>query len=144
MANREKGEAAVEIGGVSYTLSINTNALCEIETLFSLGGKDVSFQDVLKRAAAGQIVAARGVLWGMLRQQHPDITLKKAGELLDQLGQEELGRQLASLASHATPDPTDVATLKEDAPARPPKARGNGRSAAGIGRASSGTRSALA
>jgi hypothetical protein len=137
MANREKGEAAVEIGGVSYTLSINTNALCEIETLFSLGGKDVSFQDVLKRAAAGQIVAARGVLWGMLRQQHPDITLKKAGELLDQLGQEEL-------ASHATPDPTDVATLKEDAPARPPKARGNGRSAAGIGRASSGTRSALA
>lgn len=143
MANREKGEASVEINGVSYTLALNINAMCEVETMLSIGGKDVRFLDVFHRACAGHLVSLRAVFWGALRQHHGQVTLRAAGDLLNEFGEAELTQQLASLTPHVTPHPEDVATISEgQANVRPLKAqeRKSGM-AAGIGKPSSGMRS---
>lgn len=140
MANREKGEASVEIGGVSYTLTISTNALCEIETLFSTDEKLVTFQEVLKRAEAGSVAAVRGLLWAMLRDKHPDVTVKQAGGLIDKIGAAELSKHLAQLSGHALPDPKDVKEAGPTATGNPRRARAV--AAGGTGTPSSDTRGA--
>jgi hypothetical protein len=131
LANRERGEASIVIEGVSYTLSIDTNALCEIETLFSSDGPDVLFHDVLRRAASGRLAPCRGVLWGLLRRYHPDVSLLDAGCLLGVIGTVELGRHLSRLIPHAIPDRADVNALldataggKTAAAARPERRSG--------------------
>ncbi|RZJ01815.1 MAG: hypothetical protein EON90_02060 [Brevundimonas sp.] len=82
MANKAKGEAGVEIGGKTYTLVFNVNALCEVEYIL-----DKSTDRILEALThSPPLNVVRALLWGGLRQHHPDLDLIAAGDLIEQMG----------------------------------------------------------
>lgn len=115
MANRHRGETAVEIGGQRYTLVYTINAICEMETLakrpLSLIGQE---------AALGYVTAMRWMVWGGLRRHHP-VSVEEAGDLLDALvgevGTAAAGAVLQSALQAAFPS-RDEAGPEADAPGK--------------------------
>lgn len=138
MSNPEKGETTLTIAGVVYRLAINTNALIEVEALFSTPAAPVTFQDVLKRVQAKNLAATRGFLWALLRKYHGDLTLEDVGDLIDALSGERFVATLADLAGSVKPDQRDLDELGI-APARPRRAQTTG-GRGGIGIGSTATR----
>lgn len=81
-ANRVKGEATFEVGGRSYVLAFTVNAMCEVEYILNLSTDRIL--SALVRSPPLHIV--RALLWGGLRQHHPDIDLPAAGDLIEEAG----------------------------------------------------------
>lgn len=82
MANRAKGEAGFEVGGQTYVLAFNVNALCEVEYILNL-----ATDDILKALVKSPpLHVVRALLWGGLRQHHADIDLIAAGALIEEAG----------------------------------------------------------
>ena len=83
MTNVHKGDVAAEIDGAGYTLRFSVDALCQLE---SAAGK--SFADIGRDLSTGKIsiTLARQLLWSALREHHPAVTLKEAGEMIKGLG----------------------------------------------------------
>lgn len=112
MANLEKGEVDIDLGGRTYTLVLNVNAMCELETLMSSPLRRVTFQDVLIGVKNQSVVSMRALLWASLRQYHKDVTVEGAGALMD--GDGGLGsfsKKFADLVFAATPAKSDLETL---------------------------------
>jgi hypothetical protein len=126
MANRERGEVALEVDGRTYTFCLDLNALTELEALFSTPDREVSFVEVVGKAEQGHAKYIRGVFWAALKRHHPDITLMEAADVIQGLGG-IFGGQLQALLSQATggakPDPADIRELGEGVGKRPRKAR---------------------
>lgn len=80
MANREKGEVSFEAGGKQYTLRYSSNALCELEDALNLG-----INDIIARMKNMRVKDARAIFWAGLTDNHPDIDLKAAGRMLDEI-----------------------------------------------------------
>jgi hypothetical protein len=137
MANAERGEVDLTIGGVTYTMVLTTNALCELEDLMSTTLRPVTYADVLIQSKKGSTRAMRATFWASLRKHHRDVTVEKAGDLMDAADdQTTFAEKLARLAFAAMPADDDVKALglKTGGENRPPKAQ--------RGRAGTGTRSA--
>lgn len=134
MANLDKGEVSVEIGGTSYTLKQSINAAIEVEALFSkLEGRKVRWGEVVDEVNQGSAAAKRAVFWAMLRTHHPDITIERAGELSDALdAQAAFGTQVATgeALQAGAPDRADVEVVTGG---RPQKAQGGARRRDGTG-----------
>lgn len=83
MANPQKGEVEFDAGGQKWTLAFSVNALCELEDELGMGVNEIAEQmgDVKKM----RIKFMRAVLWAGLRDHHPEIDLKTAGELIREL-----------------------------------------------------------
>ena len=83
MANPERGEAVIEVGGKRYTLRPEFNACCELETQLN-----ASFEDALKWIREGRLSGLRAVAWVMLHELHGDeiVTLRDAGAWIDRAG----------------------------------------------------------
>lgn len=82
MANPMKGEATLKAGGREFTLAFNINALCEVEYLL-----DRSTEQILRALVLDPpLHVVRALLWGGLRQHHPDLDLKAVGEIMEDLG----------------------------------------------------------
>jgi hypothetical protein len=79
MANAERGEVDLTIGGKTYTLRLSTNAQAEVE---AITGK--SFGETVIELTGNSVIAARAVLFGALREHHKGLTLFDAGDLIDQ------------------------------------------------------------
>jgi hypothetical protein len=74
MANKERGEVAVQIGQQSYTLCFSTNAIAEIEQV-----GDASIMVLMAQyVTEGRAATTRLMLWGALRKFHPEISLLEA------------------------------------------------------------------
>jgi len=85
MANKERGEVAVQIGKQSYTLCFSTNAIAEIEQV-----GDASIMVLMAQyVTEGRAATTRLMLWGALRKFHPDISLLDAGDMLDDCTHED-------------------------------------------------------
>lgn len=84
MANAERGEVAVKIGGRDLTLVYTYNAVAELEQL-----EDAPFVALVSRLANGTALAFRLMLWGALRKYHPEHSLADVGDALDDLTPEE-------------------------------------------------------
>jgi hypothetical protein len=82
MANRYKGEVALEINGATYLLVFSTNAMCEVEGILGQSTDEVLAQLAVKPSVS----LVRALLWGALRERHPDVDLAKAGDLVDAIG----------------------------------------------------------
>ncbi len=81
-ANRAKGEAGFDVEGQTYVLVFNVNALCEVEYVL-----DMATDRILKALAVSPpLHVVRALLWGGLRQHHPDIDLIGAGDLIERAG----------------------------------------------------------
>lgn len=96
MANAQKGEVGLEVGGQRYTLKPTFNALCDLE---ELTGK--TFVAVAEAASRGSAVAIRQLVWAYLQEYHGDEikAVKDAGNWIGRAGgigvvQEALDRLL--------------------------------------------------
>lgn len=112
MANPERGEVSLDIGGTLYTLKSSINAAIEVEALFSQAeGRKVYWNEVLDAVNAGSMAHKRAVFWAMLRTHQPAITLAQAGDLSDILDQQTLTTALADTVIAGSPDARDVAEV---------------------------------
>lgn len=141
MANRERGEIALRIGDVEYTLVLNTGAMARLEEYFSTPDKEVTWDEVWARVLKGSVRTVRALIWAMLQTHHPTVTILETGRLIDLAGGfAGLTAILAQAGYHATPDPQDVKELGVTK-SRPRTAQGS-RARRGTGAASSSTRGA--
>lgn len=133
MANRERGEVSLEVGGKEYTLRLSANAQCDLEELLSTDDKPVNFQVFMARLIRYERnTDVRAFLWATLREFHPQMSLKDAGTLLHDVGGVYgLGDKLQQIVKSSQPDPEDIKTLGLEGKVPPPKARA--KSKAGIG-----------
>ena len=80
MANPERSEIGVTIGGAEYTLRFSTNAICTLET--STNERAIPF---MKRFADQNVGMAdvRVIVWAGLLDHQPETTLEDAGAVID-------------------------------------------------------------
>lgn len=79
MANGFKGEVSLQHEGETYEMVLDFNALCDFE-----GETGKNALTALQGFEDGNINASdmRALMWAGLRQKHPEITLREAGEIL--------------------------------------------------------------
>lgn len=139
MANREKGEVALTIGGRTFTLVLNTNAQAEIEAELSrIDGVDRNWDYFVARMMNESIAGVREVkmlVWGMSRKYHRELTTEQVGDLIDEAGGSHgvLMRLWPDAVKAATPDPADVEALGLTKSGNPPRPRVSRPKAAGAG-----------
>jgi len=140
MANREKGEVSLMIGGASYTLCLDINAMCRLEEMFSTPTQEVTFQDVLVHVNRNSMRHIRAVLWVAFLKHHPDFTFEQLADGMTEAGglMPFVQGALASLGLAATPDPKDVQKSGVNG-TNPHKAQRRPRGAGGTGTVSTGT-----
>lgn len=97
MANREKGEVAVSVDGVDYTLVLDFNAICEIENLYDMAiTQFVELIDTGMKSGHVSLKDLRAILWAAMKKADPGATLVSAGQLAGGLG-EDLGNVVRSI-----------------------------------------------
>jgi uncharacterized protein HemX len=122
MANREKGEISIEIGGKPYTLVLNTNALVELQDVLSTPKALATIDEIYARVNQGSLRHVRAMVWAALRKYHSDLTLESVGELIDAAGGfVGMNALLESVQQASAPEAADVAELRQGV--NPPKAR---------------------
>lgn len=122
MANRTKGEFTLDVGGERYTLVVDINACCAVESLLG-----VTYVQASMQIARGSITALRGLLWAALQRHHKGTTLEDAGEILQAIGVDTFTATLETVAAESTPDAGDLQVIgiqpkKEPDAAGPQKA----------------------
>lgn len=150
MANPLKGEVSFEARGKTWTLLLNSNAQCELEEHTGRGILDLATEleswgppidpksrkpvaetpvEQLARLKRINIRSVRTMLWGALREKHPEIDVKEAGNLIDDMGGPivAVAKVLEAFAL-GLPEPPE-----DGGEARPPKGVRSGR---GTGRTS--------
>ena len=83
-------------------------------------------QDLLAEVMRGRLKYAQVLLWASLRKYHPDVTLEKIADLMDEASQDEVQTLLVQLGMSTVPNVEDVKELKEGATSRPRRARKTG------------------
>lgn len=87
------------IGDRAYTFRLDLNAMCAIEAEASGSGPDITFPQVLARVSRNDFRAVRLLVWGALQGAHPDVTVERAGALIDAAGGiAKFSEQLTALA----------------------------------------------
>jgi hypothetical protein len=83
MANQEKGEVGVTVGGKSYTLRPTFDSLCELEDLV---GKPL--HELIDGIQQGRLSGVRAVTWCFLQDEHAaEIrTLKDSSKWIEKAG----------------------------------------------------------
>jgi len=96
MANANKGELDVTIGGQHYRMVLTTNSMCEVEELLGRGWFDIAEEVnrwVVRRGSEAatinlpkvKISLVRALLWGCLRVYHEKLSLVDVGALMQQI-----------------------------------------------------------
>lgn len=86
MANAERGEAQLVAGDKTYVLRLTFNGICELEQVLDMSSAEI---DALVRSPTKvRSLQWRALLWGCLRDRHPDVDLEGAGRLFDEAGTE--------------------------------------------------------
>jgi hypothetical protein len=116
MANSIKGEVAVTAHGQLYTLVMTTNAMVELQGVFSTPEKRVTWAEVLKRLGENDVEYLRAFVWAAARRHHPEMTILDAGDFIDGAGGlAGIAKQIGQVAAAMRPDPEDVPTAGEKA-----------------------------
>jgi len=108
MTNQHTEYEYLQIGKRRYQVLWNWNAISEIETELNRRGLG-NWSEFSERLEAGKIGPNdfRILLWGGLLDQHPDITVAEAGEIIDranrEMTMEELGKQIATAFQNTFP-----------------------------------------
>lgn len=112
MANRERGEIAIEVEGKPYTLVLNTNAMALVEEQFSSAEKDATWDEIVpKLTRRPSVRSVRVVVWAMLQEYHAKqfTTIREASKFIDAMGGiVSFGEVLGRAATSVTPDPRDL------------------------------------
>lgn len=94
MANTERGEVGIEVGGKPYTLRPTFNAVCELEELL-----DKDIDEVLVAINRGRLSSIRAVVWVLLQDEHAIEfpTLRHASEFVEKIGVDRVMALLAKM-----------------------------------------------
>lgn len=84
MANPNRGEVSLPVGGTDYKLSFSVNALCELEELFDQPVAELAA--LMNDSAKVRMSVARAMVWAALRDHHEAVTLKEAGAIATEAG----------------------------------------------------------
>jgi len=106
MANKERGEVGLDVGGKVYTLRPTFNSVCELETLINK-----SFDDVMSEIQQNRLSGLRATVWCLLQEHHgAEIrTLKDAADWIEQAGGTTRVLEVLEGALDANTDPEDRA-----------------------------------
>jgi len=110
MANPERGEVGVTVGGKQYTLRPTFDSLVELEALI---GK----VDVIDAFRQGFLSGTRAVVWCLLNDEHADEikTLKDASKWIEKAGGLDVVQPLIQRVLGLNEPPEEVkATAEED------------------------------
>lgn len=107
MANGQRGEVVIEADGQRYTLAVDINSLCELET-----ETGQVYQSVAAKAEAGSFVALRSLIWATTRRHHPALTMADVGRLITAVGVDVIQAKFMEMASSMSPAPEDAKALK--------------------------------
>lgn len=101
MANPIRGEVDLVAGDKTYRLRLSVNQLIEVEDLTGIGIVQLSgqFNDIATLRAGN----VRAVLWGALRQHHPEIDLLGAGDIMAVVGLQPAIEKIAEALQAAFP-----------------------------------------
>ncbi|MBR1230203.1 hypothetical protein JQ600_35500 [Bradyrhizobium sp. AUGA SZCCT0176] len=80
MANPLKGEIEITAGDKSYILFFDIDAICAMEEATGKGFGAIAAE--MQNPALMSISMVRRMLHAALQQNHPDVTLKEAGEIM--------------------------------------------------------------
>lgn len=103
----------VESQGVTYSLQLDINGMCELEEAVSKAeGKTVTTQEILARIDVGDMRALRLLVWATLLKHHPESDLKLAGQIATDVLQSGQAYALINQAiAGAAPAPEDAKAL---------------------------------
>jgi hypothetical protein len=85
MANKQKGEVDLRVGGKVYTLRYSTNAICVLEAAFDDDVQSIAkrFEDAEKGVRMSDV---RHFFHAALIDNHPEIGLDEAGLIITDAG----------------------------------------------------------
>lgn len=140
MANKDKGEVSLVVGGTSYTLVLTLGGMMEAETAASTPAKEVFWDEIVARMQRGSARDSLFYVYALFRKHHPTLTLEDVSTVVDDAGGFE--GTLAAVEAGQVASSPDPADLKELGPStkRPQKAQG----ARGTGASSTSRRAASA
>lgn len=83
MPNPHKGDVTAKAGDKEYTFRFSIDALCQLE---DHTGK--TFMEVAKVLESGNVSMnlTRSLVWAGLREHHPKVSVKEAGDLIIEMG----------------------------------------------------------
>lgn len=84
MANPHKGEVEFKVGEKSYTLRLSADAICNVEE--ATGKGVLVLLEQLNKKETVTMGLVRLFLWAGLKEHHPEIDIKTAGELIVDAG----------------------------------------------------------
>jgi hypothetical protein len=131
MANSDKGEVGLTLGGKDYRFKLGTSALIQLQEEFSTADKIASLDDILNEVNKGRLKYVRAFLWAGLQRFHPGTTLEDVSEILDEADESEVVKLLRALGLTTQPDPKDVAELSKGVKSNPQMARARKRGTGG-------------
>lgn len=80
MPNPHKGDVELKAGDATYVLRYSIDAICSLESELDKGFPAIAAE--MGDPGKMRLSVVRQVLFAGLRENHPDITLKQAGELI--------------------------------------------------------------
>jgi class 3 adenylate cyclase len=101
MANKQKGEVALG----DYTLRYSINALCELEDASGMSAVQLAMS--LSDEETFKIKSLRLMVWGGLIDNHEEITLKQAGDIISDFGAPKTMEAITKAFELAMPDAED-------------------------------------
>lgn len=111
MANPQRGEFSIALGGEVYVLKLGTAALVEFQEHFATAEGAPDIATLLAEVKRGRLKYVRALLWAGFRKHHPDVTLEAVDDLIDAADPAEIGRLLGHLGTSTQPAPADLAAL---------------------------------
>ena len=91
MTNSVKGEIQFESGGKTYTFKLGMNAQAVIEERTGMTMAKFFKEDRLEDLGAREV---RLIFWAALHRQHPEMTEETAGDIIDEIGADEVAELL--------------------------------------------------
>lgn len=80
MANPHKGEVELKAGDATYVLRYSIDAICSLEERMDKGFTAIAAE--MSDPDRMRVTTVREVLLAGLQENHPEVTLKQAGELI--------------------------------------------------------------
>lgn len=129
MANALRGEVSFEADGQTWTLRYSQDALCELEGALDKSIIEIcaDFESWKTDPRKMRMAPVRALLWAGLREHHPDLSLKEAGELMAPAG------GIAKVLEMTTRAMTLAWPQAETKGARPPNRASRRKAAAQVG-----------
>lgn len=115
MANPDRGQVTMKVGGESYVLQLSPHALAVVKRETGLGLKGV-IDTMQKSGDDPDIEFVMTILWASMQDNHPDLKKEDAMHFFPDGGLEELFEKVQELFSAAFPK------QMAKAGANPPKA----------------------